>query len=68
MSSFREAEKLKALKLKLKNWNKEIFGRSKERKIQALKKVAFWDTLGAQRPLTQDELRKNSQCIPNPTH
>ena len=36
MSSFRVVEKMKALTLKLKNWNKEIFGRVEERKIQAL--------------------------------
>ena len=52
ISSFRVAKNLKALKLKLKNWNKEIFERVEERKIQALQKVAFWDTLGPQRPLT----------------
>ena len=36
VSSFKVEEKLKALKLKLKSWNNEIFGRVEERKIQAL--------------------------------
>ena len=63
MSSFRVVEKLEALKLKLKNWNKEIFGRVEKRKIPALQKVAFWDTLGAQRPLTQDELGKKAEEV-----
>ena len=35
-SSYVMAEKLKALKLKLKGWNKEVFGRVEGRKKQAL--------------------------------
>ena len=32
-------EKLKALKAKLKTWNKEIFGNVQEKKKEALQKV-----------------------------
>ena len=46
------AEKLKALKIKLKGWNKEVFGRVETRKNQALNNMAEWDTIGAVRPLT----------------
>ena len=33
-------ERLKALKVKLKSWNKEVFGRVEERKKPTLKKLA----------------------------
>ena len=55
-SSFVVAEKLKALKIKLKGWNKVVFGRVETRKNQALKNMAQWDTVGAIRPLTQSKL------------
>ena len=38
--SFVVAEKLKALKINLKWWNKEVFGRVETRKNQALKYMA----------------------------
>ena len=38
-------EKIKALKSKLKIWNKEMFGRVEENKKNALSKVAAWDKL-----------------------
>ena len=44
-SSFILVEKLKALKIKLKRWNKEVFGRVKENKKAALKRIAHWDTM-----------------------
>ena len=50
------AEKLKALKIKLKGWNKEVFGRVEMRKNQALKNMAQWDIVGAIRPLTRSKL------------
>ena len=49
-SSYVIAEKLKAPKLKLKSWNKEVFGRVEDRKKIALQ--TKWDALGAQRSLT----------------
>ena len=42
-SSFILAEKLKILKAKLKEWNKDIFGRVEYRKDLALEQVEFWD-------------------------
>ena len=53
-------EKLKALKLKLKGWNKEVFGRVEVRKNQALQNLAFWDSIGANRPLAQSELERKA--------
>ncbi|RVW45209.1 hypothetical protein CK203_067527 [Vitis vinifera] len=37
------SEKLKALKVKLKNWNKEVFGKVGVNLRMALDKVSFWD-------------------------
>ena len=37
-------EKLKALKAKLKTWNKEIFGNVEE-KNEALQKIVLWDDI-----------------------
>ena len=39
-SSYVVAEKVKALKFKIKCWTKEVFGRVEERKNQALKNPA----------------------------
>ena len=44
-SSYVLMEKIKALKSKLKIWNKEMFGRVEENKKNALSKVAAWDKL-----------------------
>ena len=54
------AEKLKALKIKLKWWNKEVFGRVETRKNQALKNMVQWDSIGVGRPLTQLELDRKT--------
>ena len=48
-------EKLKALKVKLKIWNKEIFGNVEERKKEVLQKIVLWDDIEGHRPLSQDE-------------
>ena len=58
--SYVVAAKLKALKLKLECWNKEVFERVEERKNQALQNLACWDTIGAQRPLDQFELERKA--------
>ena len=60
VSSFMVAEKLKALKIKLKGWNKEVFGRVETRKNQALKNIAQWDTIGAVRTVTQSEIDRKT--------
>ena len=38
-------EKIKALKVRLRRWNKEVFGRVEERKKDSLKKMAHWDKI-----------------------
>lgn len=43
--SYVVTEKLKALKQKLKIWNKDVFGNVHEKKNQALKSLASWDAL-----------------------
>ena len=48
-------ERLKALKVKLKSWNKQVFVRVEERKRAALKKLAYWDEVEAQRTLSLNE-------------
>ena len=45
-------EKIKALKIKLKAWNKGFFGNVDEQKKSALKKVALWDDIESQRHLS----------------
>ena len=48
-------EKIKALKVKLKAWNKGVFGNVDEQKKFALKKVALWDDIESRRPLSDGE-------------
>ena len=48
-------EKNKALKVKLKEWNKGVFGNVDEQKKSALKKVALWDDIESRRPLSNGE-------------
>ena len=52
------AKKLKALKLKLKSANKEVFGRVEDKKKIALQNLAHWDVVRTQRSLTQLELER----------
>ena len=48
-------EKLKAIEVKLKDWNREVFGRVDVGKNSALKKVVYWDAVEAQKPLFLNE-------------
>ena len=48
-------EKMRALKVKLKAWNKEVFGNVEEQKKSVLKKVALLDDIESQRPLSDGE-------------
>ena len=43
-------EKMKALKGKLKIWNKEVFGRVEENKKPAMKSLAHWGIMEAAYP------------------
>ena len=48
-------KKIKALKVKLKAWNKRVFGNVDEQKKFALENVALWDDIESQRPLSDGE-------------
>ena len=48
-------EKMRALKVKLKAWNKEVFGNVEEQKKSELKKVALLDDMESRRPLSDGE-------------
>ena len=49
--SFILAAKLKALKGILKVWNREVFGRVKSKKLEALRRVSYWNDLEKEREL-----------------
>ena len=55
--SFILIEKLKALKIKLKDWNSEVFGKVGANKRLALDKVSYWDNQERLRVLNEQELR-----------
>ena len=55
-SSFILVEKLKVLKSKLKEWNRDIFGRVEYKKDLALEQVEFWDAKGKTNRLSFEEL------------
>ena len=62
-ASFILFEKLKALKLVLRCWNKEVFGKVEFQKGQALNRVVFWDKEEVSRPLSleEEESRKDAR-------
>ncbi|KAJ9701497.1 hypothetical protein PVL29_006726 [Vitis rotundifolia] len=60
--SFILSEKLKALKVKLKNWNKEVFGKVGVNLRMALDKVSFWDDQERQRALNEQELEARKEA------
>ena len=53
--SFILASKLKTLKGILKVWNREVFGRVKTNKLEALRRVSYWDDLEKERELGLEE-------------
>ena len=55
LGSYVLTEKLKALKCKLRTWNKDSFRRVEERKKTTFKKVEVWDSIEVMRPLSQRE-------------
>ncbi|RVX11146.1 hypothetical protein CK203_013338 [Vitis vinifera] len=57
--SFILIEKLKALKIKLKNWNKEVFGKVGVNMRVALDKVSFWDDQERQRVLNESRIQRD---------
>lgn len=58
--SFILMEKMKALKTKIRVWNKEVFGGVDERKKVALKKLARLDEIEIQRLLNFGRIGKES--------
>ena len=63
--SFILAEKLKALKVILKSWNKEVFGKVVVNKKLALDKVDFWDIQEKGRVLSMEELEARKEAKEN---
>ena len=53
--SFILIEKIKALKSKIKTWNREVFGMVEVSKKAGLTRMAYWDDLAGQRPLNPEE-------------
>ena len=56
-------EKMKALKAKIKEWNKEVFGCVDEQKKFALNKVAHWDELESRRTLSDGESKDRVEAM-----
>ena len=61
--SFVLTKKLKALKTRLKIWNKTSFGNLEEKKREALKKVKAWDVLEERDPLTLRERELKVEAV-----
>ena len=56
-------EKIKALKVKLKIWNKEVFGMVEANKKATLVKVSHWDNVESRRPLFATELEERLMAL-----
>ena len=54
-ASFRLVTKLKVVKQKLKEWNREVFGRLEDNKAAALQLVDHWDRVECERRLSEEE-------------
>ena len=57
------SEKLKALKAKLKIWNREVFGNITARKESALKQMMFWVSVEGDRVLSAEEQNLRKQAL-----
>lgn len=51
-------EKIKALKSKIKVWNREVFGMVESNKLESLKKLKFWGDIEELRPLSPAEINQ----------
>ncbi|KAJ9690749.1 hypothetical protein PVL29_013085 [Vitis rotundifolia] len=60
--SFIITKKLKALKIKLKEWNSEVFGKVGVNKRLALDKVSYWDNQEWLRTLNEQELEARKEA------
>ncbi|RVW73021.1 hypothetical protein CK203_057450 [Vitis vinifera] len=61
-ASFILAEKIKVLKVKLKEWNRDSFGRIELRKNVALEQVQFWDAREKISRLNLEELEARKEA------
>nr|CAN70867.1 hypothetical protein VITISV_027610 [Vitis vinifera] len=61
-TSFILAEKIKVLKVKLKEWNRDSFGRIELRKNAALEQVQFWDAREKISRLNLEELEARKEA------
>ncbi|WKA06987.1 hypothetical protein VitviT2T_024859 [Vitis vinifera] len=61
-ASFILAEKIKVLKVKLKEWNRDSFGRIELRKNAALEQVQFWDAREKTSRLNLEELEARKEA------
>ena len=64
--SFILAAKLKTLKGILKVWNREVFGRVETNKLEALRRVSYWDDLEKERKLGLEEIGMTMKEEPRP--
>ncbi|RVW89824.1 Transposon TX1 uncharacterized 149 kDa protein [Vitis vinifera] len=61
-ASFVLAEKLKVVKTKLKEWNRDVFGRVEYRKNVALDQMQFWDAKEKINRLTLEEMEARREA------
>ena len=54
--------KLKTLKFKLKEWNKDVFGNVEVKKTLALNQVDYWDTKEKTNTLSLEELEARKEA------
>ena len=63
--SFILSAKLKALKGILKIWNRDVFGKVKTNKKDALRRVSYWDDLEKERDLNLEEAEGHVNARPD---
>ena len=61
-ANFRLATKLKVLKQKIKDWNRDVFGRLEVNKNSALQQVEFWDRVESERSLSEREMEMKKEA------
>ena len=62
-ASFILAEKLKVVKIKLKEWNRDVFGRVDYRKNLALEQLQFWDEKEKTNRLSLEEMDARREAM-----
>ena len=50
-ASFRLTTKMKEMKRKIKDWNRDVFGRLEVNKNSALQQVEYWDGVESEEPI-----------------